>query len=236
VALPRGLAQRRFTRRAELARELSEDFAEGGARKVVEEHEALAASAARMVLSPRVRAFDLSGESAATRGQYGRTAFGQGCLLARRLVEAGVTFIEVGNGGWDTHQDNFARHKTLSAPVDQGVAALVTDLRQRGLLEKTLVVCLGEFGRTPRINGNQGRDHWPRCFSVLLAGGGVKGGRVVGATDAGGTSVRERPVGVADLFVSFCRALKINPRKENLSTEGRPLKIVDGGKVVRELF
>jgi hypothetical protein len=236
VALPRGLSDERFTRRVALANDLAEDFADGGARKIVEEHAALAASAAKMVLSPRVKAFDLSHESAALRDKYGRTAFGQGCLLARRLVESGVTFIEVGNGNWDTHQDNFARHKTLSAPVDQGVAALVTDLRERGLLEKTLVVCLGEFGRTPRINGNQGRDHWPRCFSALLAGGGVKGGRVVGSTNAGGTAVHDRPVGVADLFVSFCHALKINPRKENLSTEGRPLKIVDGGKVVTELF
>lgn len=236
VSLPGGIAARRFTRRTGLASDLQEDFAEGGGRKLVEEHEAIAANAAKMVLSPRVKAFDLSLESSGTRAKYGRTSFGQGCLLARRLVETGVTFIEVGSGGWDTHQDNFERHKTLSAPVDAGVAALVTDLRERGLLEKTLVVCMGEFGRTPRINGNTGRDHWPRCFNVLLAGGGIKGGRVVGSTDAGGTSVRSRPVTVPDLFVSFCHSLKIDPRRERLSTEGRPLKVVDGGSVVKELF
>jgi hypothetical protein len=236
VALAGGISSKRLLRRTELLGELSEDFAEDGAAKLVEEHEAIVASASKMVLSPRIKAFDLSSEKDAVRSRYGRTSVGQGCLLARRLVEAGVTFVEIGNGGWDTHQDNFARHKTLSAPVDQGVAALVGDLRERGLLDKTLVVVMGEFGRTPRINGNQGRDHWPRCFSVLLAGGGMKAGAVVGSTDAGGTGVKDRPVGVADLFVSFCEALKINPRKENLSTEGRPLKIVDGGKVVKELF
>jgi hypothetical protein len=236
VALPAGINEKRFTRRTALADDLQADYADAGGKKLVEDHAALAASASKMVLSPRVKAFDLSSEKDAVRKTYGRTAVGQGCLLARRLVEAGVTFVEIGNGGWDTHQDNFTRHKTLSAPVDAGVAAMVADLRERGLLEKTLVVVMGEFGRTPRINGNTGRDHWPRCFNVLLAGGGIKGGKVVGSTDAGGTGVKERPVTVADLFVSFCQSLKINPRKENLSTEGRPLKIVDGGKVVKELF
>lgn len=236
VALPGGVNDKRFVRRAGLAEELEEDFAEAGGRKLVEDHKAVARNAAQMVRSPKVKAFDLSQEKDGVREKYGKTTFGQGCLLARRLVEAGVTFIEVTSGGWDTHQDNFDRLKTLSAPVDAGLGTLIADLKERGMLERTLVVCMGEFGRTPRINGNKGRDHWPRSFSVVLAGGGVKAGQVLGATTADGTGVKERPVGVADLFCSFCHALKIDPRKENLSTEGRPLKIVDGGKVVKELF
>jgi uncharacterized protein (DUF1501 family) len=189
-----------------------------------------------MVLSPRLKAFDVSQETDTVRDKYGRTPFGQGCLLARRLVEAGVTFVEVESNGWDTHQDNFNRVRTLSETVDPALAALVGDLKERGLLAKTLVVWMGEFGRTPRINPNTGRDHYPRAFTVALAGGGVKGGQVIGATTDDGTSVKERPVTVPDLFCTFCHALKINPRKENIGTLNRPVKIVDGGEAVKELF
>jgi hypothetical protein len=236
VELPRGVGDKRFGRRVDLLKDLEEDFAQSGGAKLVEDHRHLYASASQMVLSPRLKAFDVSQEKAALRDRYGRTPFGQGCLLARRLVEAGVTFIEIDSNGWDTHQDNFNRTKSLSANVDPGFAALVTDLKERGLLEKTLVIWMGEFGRTPRINGNTGRDHFPRAFNVALAGAGIKGGQVLGSTTADGTTVRDRPVTVPDLFCTFCHALKINPRKENLSTEGRPLKIVDGGKAVKELF
>src|SRR5262249_60314505 len=133
------------------------------------------------------------------RARSGGPPLGQGCLLARRLVEAGVTFIEVDSNGWDTHQDNFNRTKTLSGTVAPAFAALVTELKERGLLEKTLVIWMGEFGRTPRINGNKGRDHFPRAFSIALAGGGIKGGQVLGATSADGTTARDRPVTVPDL-------------------------------------
>jgi hypothetical protein len=234
--LPGGIDERRFGRRAGLLKDLEEDFAQAGGARLVEDHRNVYASAGKMVLSPRLKAFDVGQEKEAVRDRYGRSPFGQGCLLARRLVESGVTFVEVDSNGWDTHQDNFNRVKTLAGTVDPAFAALVGDLRQRGLLEKTLVVWMGEFGRTPRINPRTGRDHFPRTFSVALAGGGIKGGRVIGASSADGTSVKERPVTVADLFCTFCQALKINPRKENLSTEGRPLKIVDGGKAVKELF
>jgi uncharacterized protein (DUF1501 family) len=189
-----------------------------------------------MVLSPRLKAFDVSQEKESLRDRYGRNAFGQGCLLARRLVEAGVTFVEVESNGWDTHQDNFTRVKQLADGVDPGFAALVGDLKERGMLDRTLVVWVGEFGRTPRINPNTGRDHYPRAFNAALAGGGIKGGQVLGKTSADGTDVRERPVTVADLFCTFCHALKINPRKENIGTLGRPIKLVDGGAPVKELF
>src|SRR5262245_60358413 len=210
--LPAGVSGERFGRRLDLMRDLEEDFAEAGGRPRVEEHRAVYGGAARLVRSPRLRAFDISQEQATVRDRYGRTPFGQGCLLARRLVEAGVTFVEVESNGWDTHQDNFERTRTLSEPVDRGFAALATDLRERGLLDRTLVVWMGEFGRTPRINANNGRDHFPRAFSVALAGGGVRGGRVIGATSSSGSDVTQRPVGVADLFCTFCQALGINPR------------------------
>ncbi|MCI0457759.1 MAG: DUF1501 domain-containing protein [Gemmataceae bacterium] len=234
--IPAGVSGERFGRRLDLMRDLEQDFSESGGQPRVQEHAALYTSAARMVRSPRLRAFDISQESAEMRDRYGRTPFGQGCLLARRLVEAGVTFVEIDSNGWDTHQDNFERSRTLSTPVDRGFAALVTDLRERGLLERTLVICMGEFGRTPRINANNGRDHFPRAFSLALAGGGVRGGRVIGSTNTTGNDITQRPVTVPDLFCSFCQSLGINPRRENITPIGRPIRIVDGGQAVRELF
>ena len=234
--LPAGTSEQRFGRRLDLMRDLEQDFAEAGGQARVREHQALYSSAARMVRTPRLRAFDVAQEPAAVRDRYGRTAFGQGCLLARRLVEAGVTFVEVELNGWDTHQNNFDRTRTLSTNADRGFAALVTDLRERGMLERTLVIWMGEFGRTPRINPNNGRDHFPRAFSVALAGAGVRGGRVVGATSATGVDVAARPVTVPDLFCTFCQALGINARRETITPIGRPIRIVDGGQPVRELF
>jgi hypothetical protein len=236
VELPSGVGDQRFGERLKLLDELEKDFAEGGAAAQVEEHRTLYRGAADVVLSPRLKAFDVAAEKDGVRDRYGRTPFGQGCLLARRLVEAGVTFVEVESGGWDTHQDNFERVRSLSETVDPALAALVGDLKDRGRLERTLVVWMGEFGRSPKINANAGRDHYPRAFTVALAGAGVKGGQVVGATSDDALDVKDRPVTVADLFCTFCRALRINPRKENVSPAGRPLKIVDGGEAVNELF
>jgi hypothetical protein len=236
ATLPRNVGDGRYTRRLELLLDLEEDFAKAGGQKSVEDHQALYGSAAQMVLSPKLKAFDVSQEKDTVRERYGKNGFGQGCLLARRLVEAGVTFVEVEYGNWDTHDDNFARVKTLSETADPAFAALVGDLKDRGLLDKTLVIWMGEFGRTPRINGRTGRDHFPRAFNAALAGGGVKGGQVIGSTSADGMDVAKRPVSVPDLFCSFCHALKINPRKENIGTGNRPVKIVDGGAPVKELF
>jgi uncharacterized protein (DUF1501 family) len=181
-------------------------------------------------------AFELDREPAKVRAAYGEGDFAAGCLLARRLVEAGVTFVEVSVGNWDTHQDNFAQTKDLAARVDRATAQLLADLHARGLLEKTLVVWMGEFGRTPRINPRAGRDHYPRAFNLALAGGGVRGGQVIGRTDAGGTEVTDRPVTVPDLFRSLCRSLGIDPEAEHTTSAGRPIKVVDQGAVVRELF
>jgi len=236
IALPPGVAADRLRRRLSLLDKLEEDFAKSGGGTRVEEHKGLYGSASQMVLSPRLKAFDLSQEKDTVRDRYGRTTFGQGCLLARRLIEAGVTFVEVVSDGWDTHADNFSRVKNLASQVDPAFAALVEDLKQRGMLDRTLVIWMGEFGRTPNINGRTGRDHYPRAFSVALAGAGIKGGQVVGQTDASGRTIQSRPVTVQDLFCTFCKALGINPRKENMSSVGRPIKIVDGGQPIQELF
>jgi hypothetical protein len=245
VTLPAGISAERFGRRLELAKDLGDEFAADGGRPIVEEHQKLYDRAARMVRSRELAAFDLSGEKDALRDRYGRNAFGQGCLLARRLVERGVTFVEVAGGhpeapaAWDTHIDNFGVTAKLVSWVDPGMAALLADLKDRGMLEKTLVIWMGEFGRTPKINNrgtSGGRDHYPKAFSVALAGGGVKGGRVIGATDKAGAEVADRPVTVPDLFCTFCHALGINPKKKNYAPTDLPVKIVDGGEAVKELF
>lgn len=236
VQLPADSNQTRFGRRLGLMEDLERDFAESGGQARVTDHRALVNGAANMVRSPRLQAFDLSRENAATRDRYGRNSFGQGCLLARRLVEAGVTFVEVGLGGWDTHQNNFESVTRLSGQVDAAFASLIRDLRDRNRLDRTLILWMGEFGRTPRINANNGRDHFPAAFSIALAGGGVRGGRVVGSTNDGGNAISSRPVTVPDLMCSICHALGIDPRKENQTPIGRPIRIVDGGQYVRELF
>ncbi len=225
----------RFDRRLNLLSRLESDYA-AQAPSEVADHQKLYGLAQRMIHSPQMTAFDLSTESQPVRDAYGQTPFALGCLLARRLVETGVPFIEVVADGWDTHFDNFDTTKRLATTVDQPFAALITDLASRGMLDNTLVVWMGEFGRTPHINARDGRDHYPTAFNVVLAGGGVRGGQVIGKTDAGGTEVTDRPVKVPDLFASFCHSLAIDPAKENMSSIGRPIKLVDGGQVVKELF
>jgi hypothetical protein len=226
----------RYRRRLGLLSRLERDYAGRGGRDEVANHQKVYAAAARMILSPQMQAFDLSKEPQKARDAYGSGQFGQGCLLARRLIEAGVTFVEVNLGNWDTHQDNFNRNQTLCGQLDQPLAALLDDLKTRGLLESTLVVWMGEFGRTPRINPNAGRDHYPRAFCAALAGGGVKGGQVIGRTSAGGDSVEDRPISTSDLFRTVFHALGVDADKENMSAIGRPIKLVEGGSVVEEAF
>ena len=231
-----GVAPARFRRRLGLLGDLEKPYGGGAGAAFVAERAALYRRAARMVESEGPQAFDLDREPAAVREEYGRDPFARSCLLARRLVESGVTFVEVRSRGWDTHADNFERGKTLSAGVDRGFAMLIKDLRRRGLLEKTMVVWMGEFGRSPKINPRAGRDHFPRAFSVALAGGRTRGGQVVGETSADGSEVRSRPVTVPDLFATVAEGLGIDPRAENESRMGRPIKVVDGGTAVTEVF
>jgi uncharacterized protein (DUF1501 family) len=190
--------------------------------------------------SREAKAFDLALEPAASRAAYGSSKFGDGCLLARRLVETGVSFVEVTLGGWDTHQNNFERVKTLSGQVDAAAGALVHDLKQRGLLDSTLVVWMGEFGRTPKINSRgpkPGRDHYPRAWTSVLLGGGIKGGQVIGRTDKEGATVEERPVSATDFLATVCEALGIDYLKQNVAPNGRPLRIVDKeARPIKELL
>jgi hypothetical protein len=231
------VAQGRFRRRLGLLDRLEgAGFERVGGSDRVRDHRALYTQTARMILSPHMRAFNLEEEPEPLRDAYGRTPFGQGCLLARRLVQSGVTFVEVRCNGWDTHQQNHDRVGKLATQVDPGFGTLIADLKRQGLLNNTLVVWMGEFGRTPKINGNAGRDHFPRVFNVALAGGGIKGGQVIGASNPDGTEVKDNPVGVPDLLASFCHALKVDPTKESMTPIGRPIKVVDGGKPVRALF
>ena len=226
----------RLNRRLDLMKELESPLARTGAGGLIKDHQTLYDQTAHLVLSPRTRAFSLDQEPAPVRDLYGRSSFGQGCLMARRLIEAGVTFVEVQSSGWDTHATELPTLKKLIPPVDQGTAALLADLKTRGLLDNTLVIWMGEFGRMPHINLTAGRDHYPHAFNVALAGAGVRGGRIIGATDRDGVEVIERPVTVPDLFCTFCKALGIDPRKENQSNVGRPLAIVETGKAVEEVF
>ena len=226
----------RFERRLGLLHSLQDHFAATGGAQAVKDRTMLVDRAAEMIRSPDMEAFDLSQEPESLRQAYGAGEFAAGCHMARRLVERGVTFVEVVSNGWDTHQDNFDKVAELCGQVDQPAAQLIADLKQRGMLDRTLVVWMGEFGRTPRVNPRAGRDHYPRAFNVALAGGGVRGGQVIGATDAAGVEVADRPVQVVDLFRSVYHALGIDPDHENMSSIGRPIKVVDGGEVVSELF
>jgi hypothetical protein len=226
----------RYQRRLGLLGRLEAEEGSPVPRQLVADHQKLYAQASRMILSKEMAAFDIAKEPDSARAAYGSSDFAAACLLARRLVEAGVTFVEIESGGWDTHADNFGRVRDLAGQVDQPFANLLRDLAERGMLDSTLVIWMGEFGRTPRINGRGGRDHYPRAFNVALAGAGIRGGQVIGATSAGGEEVVERPVAVTDLFQTFCRCLKIDPSIENMSPIGRPIKIVDGGTAVKELF
>lgn len=226
----------RYRRRIGLLGKLEQEFAQSGGEQEVNNQRKIYEKASKLVLSPKMNAFDIQQEPAQVRNAYGESAFAAGCLLARRLVETGVTFVEVSLGNWDTHQDNFERVPELCQQMDQPYAMLLRDLRERGMLDNTLVVWAGEFGRTPTINPRAGRDHYPRAFNVALAGGGVRGGQVIGSTDASGTTVEERPVGVSDLLRTVCHSLKIDADHERMSSVGRPLKIVDGGEVISEVF
>jgi hypothetical protein len=226
----------RYARRLKLLDRLEADFGAVEGSDIVANHRKLIRKSSEMILSPRMEAFDLANESDKMRDAYGRTPFGAGCLLARRLVEAGVTFVEVNLEGWDTHEDNFARTQERNELFDRPMAQLVTDLKQRGMLARTLVIWMGEFGRTPRINARAGRDHYPRAFNIALAGGGVRGGQVVGETDSGGVEVTSRPVTVSDLFRTVYTTLGIDADHENMSRIGRPIRLVDGGEVIRELL
>ena len=200
------------------------------------EHAKVLDNTLQLLTSSQMDAFKVQSEPEAMRELYGNTGFGRGCLMARRLVETGVPFVEVDLGGWDLHQDCFSGLDRKLPEVDQAMSALVADLDSRGLLEDTVILWMGEFGRTPRINGNAGRDHWARSWSVVAGGGGIEGGKVIGATNEDGTRVTTEPYSAEDLLSSVCQAMGISLKKNFTASNGRPMKIAGGGKVIGELF
>jgi hypothetical protein len=229
-----GVTSESLEQRFRLLKGLQNDFRERHAAESTDAHVANYDRAMRMVRTEAKSAFRLDQEPAELRDAYGRNRFGQGCLLARRLVERGVAFVEVtlsgtGNNqlGWDTHQDNAARVRELCEVLDPAWSTLLTDLRGRGLLDSTLVVWMGEFGRTPVINQNAGRDHFPIAWSTVLCGGGILGGQALGSTGVDGMAVTDRPVKVPELYATFCKTLGIDYTRENITPEGRPIAIVD---------
>jgi hypothetical protein len=191
-----------------------------------------------LMTSPAARrAFDIQAEPQRLRDEYGRNTLGQSCLMARRLVEAGVRCVTVDHSNWDTHDNNFATlRRELLPALDGAMATLFRDLHDRGLLESTLVIVTGEFGRTPRINNNAGRDHWGPAFTVALGGGGIRSGRVVGATDVRGERPTSSPHGPEDLAATLYHLLGINAHEEFHTPEGRPVQIAHGGRVITELL
>jgi uncharacterized protein (DUF1501 family) len=239
IVLPAGVTSARSVRRQQALREINrferqvEDVS-----KTVRSLDTFYEKAYNLMTSERAKeAFDIGRESEPLRDQYGMTSLGQCCLLARRLVEAGCRFVSIENGHWDTHRKNTMSLRDLLVPsLDQGVAALLADLDQRGLLDSTLVVVTTEFGRTPRINTMAGRDHWPNAFSIVMAGAGLKVGQTIGATDKIGGAVTDRPVTPADMAATVLSVLGIDPNAILHTPQGRPIQLVSGGSPVHELI
>ena len=202
------------------------------------DHKAVYAKTFRMMNSQYTPVLKLDSVAAAECDRYGRGSFGSGCLMARRLVEQGVTFVEVALGGWDNHADIFNTLKRGNLPqLDKAMGALVADLTASGLIDNTLIVWMGDFGRTPKINQNTGRDHWPNSWSIVIGGAGIKGGRVVGATDKDGIDIVDRPVSVPEVMATMAQAMGIDPTTQYTTPRGRPIKVADeGAKPIAELF
>jgi len=226
----------RFRERMKFLKEQEDEFEKEHTTEEVTRHRTAYEKADRLMHTPLLEAFDLSKEKPELVQAYGDNRFGKGCLLARRLVERGVAFVEVQLGGWDTHQDNFTRVANNCKSLDPGMGTLIRDLHERGMLDSTMVLWMGEFGRTPKINPQTGRDHYPRCWSVAAAGGGIKGGRAIGSSDKDGVEVKERPVTVPDLFATLYTALGVDYKKKNVSPLGRPIQLSDNGVPVQELL
>ena len=236
LALPGNVDTSRHDTRLSILNGMEDDFAASRPGSAVSGHRSAYTNAVRMMRSESAAAFEFNDEPASLLEKYGSSQFGLGCLLARRLVERGVPFIEVslnnvpGNGnsfGWDTHEDNVSRVTSLCNILDPAWATLMEDLDSRGLLDTTTIVWMGEFGRTPAINGNGGRDHFPAAWSAVLARGGVRGGQVVGQTSPDGMKVTDRAVNVQDFLATVCGCLGVDGKAENISNVGRPIRIVD---------
>jgi Protein of unknown function (DUF1501) len=239
VAPPAGVDTLRLERRRLLRASLDDwQRKKETASKATQTMDEFYSRAYDLVTSPTAKkAFNLAEEPAKLREEYGKHYFGQSCLLARRLVEAGVRCVSINFNGWDTHQDNFNALKNgLLPPMDMGYAALINDLKQRGMLDTTLVVWMGEFGRTPRVNSSAGRDHWPGAITVCMGGGGVKTGMVVGSSNERGEYPKDRPLRVEDVAATIYTAMGIDPETAYMSPQERPIQVNYGGVPIKELL
>lgn len=232
-----GLDAWKLKPRVAMLKEVESQFIQSNRGAMPKDHEDIYRKAFNLLYSDQMAAFEVSQEPAEVQETYGRNNFGRGLLLARRLVESGVPFIEVNMGGWDLHQGVFDSLRNQRMPsLDQGMSALVNDLEQRGMLENTVLVWMGEFGRTPRINQNSGRDHWARSWSCVVGGGGLKGGTVVGGTDADGIEIIGKGYKPGDVWATVAQALGIPLKTQYKSSNGRPMKMVNDGQVIEELI
>ena len=227
----------RFFQRAYALDVIENDFINQRRGSIASDHRDVLRKAFNLLTSEQMEAFKVVGEPEAVKDRYGDNNFGKSCLMARRLVEVGVPFIEVNLGGWDNHQNIFPTLRDTKLPMlDQGMSALVEDLEQRGLLEDTAIIWMGEFSRTPRINQNAGRDHWARSWSVGVGGAGMNGGIAIGSTNSDGTRVETDPYSSQDIMASVCKALGISLGTTFTSNNGRPMKIANSGKIITGLF
>ena len=240
VTPPESVGLPRQTRRLASLENFNASFAGKLSQPVAADHIRLTAKALKLMRGEGPAVFDVSQESQEVRDLYGAApddaTFQRSCLVARRLLEKGVRLVEVVLDGWDTHNDNFTQVQALSAQLDPGLSGLIADLEQRGMLNETLVVCMGEFGRTPVINGQTGRDHWSDAFAAFAAGGGIGRGRAVGKTDEKGEKVAERPITIPDLFATLLACSGIDGEKQFRTPEGRPIRLVDSATPVKELL
>ncbi len=235
--LPKRVTEDRFERRLERVRQMNRQFGKRYDTKAVRAYAGMYDDAVKLMKSDDLKAFDLSLESESTRENYGTDGFAQGVLLARRLVENGVRYVEVDYGGWDTHADNFTRVGEKSAVLDRALASLLSDLSERGMLNETLVVLATEFGRTPTIVAdNNGRNHYPKAFTCLLAGGGIRGGQKYGSTDSEGREVVEDQVSVPDFNATIAYALGLPLKEKVYSPSKRPFTVADDGTPITKLF
>lgn len=233
---PADVDDARFRDRMRLLGEMESDFAARTGDPKVEGRRELYAKADRLMHASSLEAFDVSKEPEAIVKSFGASAFGKACLTASRLVASGVRFVEVTLDGWDTHKNNFDRTKKLMSDLDPAFAGLIVDLERRALLQETLLVWMGDFGRTPRINGDDGRDHFPNAWSAVLAGAGIRGGVVHGETDAEGAKVVKDAVTVPNLMATIATTLDLNPDETVISPAGRPVGLTDHGVPVKPLL
>ena len=237
LKFPAGISEIRGNKRLDVLARMNRRTSSKYEAKAMKANESAVEDAVALMKSPALKAFELKHENPKNIERYGDTDFGRGALMAKRLVETGVRFVQVNRGGFDTHSNNFEAMRAHGEIMDPALASLIEDLASSGLLEKTLVLMLSEFGRTPRINENAGRDHHAKVFSCFLAGGGVKGGQTIGSSDEDGVMPAERPVKPHDIHASVCHSLGIDGSKEVMTPLDRPMRLIrEGGEPVNELF